>query len=33
MNEAKLREAVRDVQIAIHAEPENKAKHAGIVMV
>jgi cation diffusion facilitator family transporter len=31
--EAKLREAVEDVQITIHVEPENKAKHAGIVVV
>jgi len=31
--EAKLREAVDDVQITIHVEPENKAKHAGIVVV
>ena len=31
--EAKLREAVKDVQITIHVEPENKAKHAGIVVV
>ena len=31
--EAKLREAVREVQITIHVEPENKAKHAGIVVV
>jgi cation diffusion facilitator family transporter len=31
--EAKLREAVRDVQITIHVEPENKAKHAGIVVL
>lgn len=31
--EAKLREAVKDVQITIHVEPENKAKHSGIVVV
>lgn len=31
--EGKLREAVRDVQITIHVEPENKAKHAGIVVL
>ncbi|WP_137151106.1 cation diffusion facilitator family transporter [Devosia sp. FKR38] len=31
--EAKLREAVREVQITIHVEPEEKAKHAGIVVV
>ena len=31
--EAKLREAVSDLQITIHVEPENKAKHAGIVVV
>ncbi|MFC3705448.1 cation diffusion facilitator family transporter [Devosia honganensis] len=31
--EAKLRETVKDVQITIHVEPENKAKHAGIVVV
>jgi cation diffusion facilitator family transporter len=31
--EAKLREAVRDVQITIHVEPEEKAKHAGIVVL
>jgi cation diffusion facilitator family transporter len=31
--EAKLREAVEDVQVTIHVEPENKAKHAGIVVV
>lgn len=31
--EAKLREAVKDVQITIHVEPENKAKHAGIVVL
>ncbi len=31
--EARLREAVTDVQITIHVEPENKAKHAGIVVV
>lgn len=31
--EGKLRDAVRDVQITIHVEPENKAKHAGIVVL
>lgn len=31
--EGKLREAVEDVQITIHVEPENKAKHSGIVVV
>ena len=31
--ESKLREAVREVQITIHVEPENKAKHSGIVVV
>jgi len=31
--EAQLRQAVDDVQITIHVEPENKAKHAGIVVV
>ena len=31
--EAKLKEAVRDVQITIHVEPEAKAKHSGIVVV
>jgi cation diffusion facilitator family transporter len=31
--EAKLREAVEDVQITIHVEPENKAKHSGIVVL
>lgn len=31
--EGKLREAVKDVQITIHVEPEAKAKHAGIVVV
>ncbi|WP_371136245.1 cation diffusion facilitator family transporter [Devosia sp.] len=31
--EAKLREAVREVQITIHVEPEDKAKHSGIVVV
>lgn len=31
--EAKLREAVPDVQITIHVEPEAKAKHSGIVVV
>jgi cation diffusion facilitator family transporter len=31
--EAKLRERVADAQITIHVEPENKAKHSGIVVV
>lgn len=31
--EAKLREAVEDVQVTIHVEPEEKAKHSGIVVV
>jgi divalent metal cation (Fe/Co/Zn/Cd) transporter len=31
--EAKLREGVEDVQITIHVEPEEKAKHTGIVVV
>lgn len=31
--EAKLREAVPHAQITIHVEPENKAKHTGIVVV
>ena len=31
--EAKLREAVEHVQITIHVEPEEKAKHAGIVVL
>lgn len=31
--EAKLREAVERAQITIHVEPENKAKHSGIVVV
>lgn len=31
--EAKLRDAVQDVQITIHVEPEDKAKHNGIVVV
>ena len=31
--EAKLRETVKNVQITIHVEPEEKAKHAGIVVV
>ena len=31
--EAKLRETVENVQITIHVEPEEKAKHAGIVVV
>lgn len=31
--EAKLRDAVKDVQITIHVEPEEKAKHAGIVVL
>ena len=31
--ESQLRNAVRDVQITIHVEPEDKAKHAGIVVL
>jgi cation diffusion facilitator family transporter len=31
--EAKLREAVGEAQITIHVEPEEKAKHSGIVVV
>ncbi|WP_375598240.1 cation diffusion facilitator family transporter [Devosia sp. Naph2] len=31
--EAQLRQAVSDVQITIHVEPEDKAKHAGIVVL
>ncbi len=31
--EAKLREAVENAQVTIHVEPENKAKHSGIVVV
>ena len=31
--EAKLRETVEDAQITIHVEPEDKAKHSGIVVV
>jgi cation diffusion facilitator family transporter len=31
--ESQLRKAVRDVQITIHVEPEDKAKHAGIVVL
>jgi len=31
--EAKLREALEDVMITIHVEPEEKAKHSGIVVV
>ncbi|WIY53435.1 cation diffusion facilitator family transporter [Devosia sp. YIM 151766] len=31
--EAKLRETVEDVQITIHVEPEEKAKHSGIVVL
>lgn len=31
--EAKLRESVGEAQITIHVEPENKAKHSGIVVV
>jgi cation diffusion facilitator family transporter len=31
--EARLREEVADAQITIHVEPENKAKHSGIVVV
>jgi len=31
--EARLREAVEHAQVTIHVEPENKAKHSGIVVV
>jgi cation diffusion facilitator family transporter len=31
--EARLREAVENAQITIHVEPENKAKHSGIVVL
>ncbi len=31
--EAKLRESVADAQVTIHVEPEEKAKHSGIVVV
>ena len=31
--EAKLRETVGEAQVTIHVEPENKAKHSGIVVV
>lgn len=31
--EAKLKELVKDCQITIHVEPEDKAKHAGIVVL
>ena len=31
--EANLREAVDNVQVTIHVEPDNKAKHSGIVVV
>ncbi|NMA99486.1 MAG: cation-efflux pump, partial [Phyllobacteriaceae bacterium] len=31
--EAGLKKAVEDAQITIHVEPENKAKHAGIVVL
>lgn len=31
--ESQLRSAVRDAQITIHVEPEDKAKHAGIVVL
>lgn len=31
--EAKLRDAVEDLQVTIHVEPEEKAKHAGIVVI
>lgn len=31
--ESTLRDAVTDTQITIHVEPENKAKHSGIVVV
>jgi divalent metal cation (Fe/Co/Zn/Cd) transporter len=31
--EARLRDAVANAQITIHVEPEQKAKHSGIVVV
>jgi divalent metal cation (Fe/Co/Zn/Cd) transporter len=31
--EARLRAAVESAQITIHVEPEDKAKHSGIVVV
>jgi divalent metal cation (Fe/Co/Zn/Cd) transporter len=31
--EAAIRQAVPDVHITIHVEPEHKAKHAGIVVM
>jgi cation diffusion facilitator family transporter len=31
--EARLKQAVEDAQITIHVEPENKAKHSGIVVL
>ena len=31
--EEKLRDTVKDVQVTIHVEPEEKAKHAGIVVI
>jgi cation diffusion facilitator family transporter len=31
--EARLRDAVEEAQITIHVEPENKAKHSGIVVL
>jgi cation diffusion facilitator family transporter len=31
--EAKLREAMEDVTVTIHVEPEEKAKHSGIVVI
>src|SRR5690606_27686881 len=31
--ESSLRDTVRDVQITIHVEPEQKAKHSGIVVL
>ena len=31
--EAELREAVEEAQITIHVEPEEKAKHSGIVVL
>jgi len=31
--EARLRDAVEEVQVTIHVEPEDKAKHAGIVVL
>jgi divalent metal cation (Fe/Co/Zn/Cd) transporter len=31
--ESQLRQAVDSAQITIHVEPENKAKHSGIVVL